>query len=177
MWFSHCPVWIQKRLILMTFRKYSPLDPWKRPKLPENDKLSVWAEHSSRLYLGVLRMKNEPRRSATHHMSSMDPKKTDLWYWWLSANAVYWINGRAKNCLKMTIKVKEFMDSCQMFGVYLGSKKSSPNKSSYTSHVQFRSKKDWYWWLSANTVHSCNSLSGTNASLIWQTRPYGQSDQ
>ena len=27
-----CPVWIHTRLILMSFTKYSPLDPWKRPK-------------------------------------------------------------------------------------------------------------------------------------------------
>ena len=39
-----------------------------------------------------------------------------------------------------------------LFCVCLGWKKD-PNESSYTSHVQYESIQDSYWWVSANTVH------------------------
>jgi hypothetical protein len=75
-----CPLWIHTRLILMSFSKYSILDPLDRPTAVSKwlgFSLSVWAGR----FLGHFRCVWDKSRGQmspdTYHMSIMDPYKTD----------------------------------------------------------------------------------------------------
>jgi hypothetical protein len=79
-----CPLWIHNRLILMSFSKYSPLDPWETPKTVSKMPCFIcvgWVSSWSWGCWGRKKGSSESSYTSHVHYGSI----TD-WYWWVSAN-------------------------------------------------------------------------------------------
>ena len=158
-----CPIWIHKRMILMSsFTKYSPLDPWETPQTAlwncqhafccnslcghcqiQADFGSIWMEEGS--------------KHVQLHI------KCPVWiHKWMilmsfNSNGVCWINGRLHKLPYETASMLSVATVCVgtvRSRLILGpfGWKKGPSMSSYTSNVQYGSIKEWYWWVSANSV-------------------------
>jgi hypothetical protein len=124
-----CPAWIHTRLILMSFSKYSLLDPWETAK-------SVWklpcflcnvGWASSGLFWVLFGWWKGPNESIyTLHVTKYGSTKD--WYWWVSANTICWIHGETKTvskwpCCFLMCGLGQFQaNNSSVFGMMEGSK-------------------------------------------------------
>ena len=146
-------VWMNKRMTLTSYNKNSRSDP------SNTDPTTIWwlpcffcGLGQFQVDLGTFVMKAASKRVQLHIKWTVWIHKSMMLMHYVSYSQ--W---NSWNTLMMTeddhVFCVEWVSSRLIWWVCDLEWKNGPNEWTYTSNQQYGSTKEWYWWISSNTVH------------------------